>query len=161
MTFDPNDFQDQAAIAAMLQRQKLINAQNQQQSIPENRQCPWCGGGLPGQYSKCQHCASEVSWVDGFPCKPQEVEYRRKLSNQKWEREERRLAKEKKLKDEIAARVVNCKKCGCRVPQLNLKSTIDTCDTCHKRTRRSEIVSLFVIIAVLALIVTLYNLFFI
>ena len=81
MTYDPNNFQDQAAIAAMLQRQKMINSQNQLQSIPANRKCPWCGGLLPGQYSKCQHCSSDVSWVDGFPYKPKDADWRILITN--------------------------------------------------------------------------------
>jgi formylglycine-generating enzyme required for sulfatase activity len=139
MTYDPNDFQDQAAVAAMLQRQRMINSQNQQQSIPKSRQCPWCGGALPGQYSKCQHCASEVSWVDGLPYKPQEAEYRERLSFEKWEKEEKRkaeiAAKKKKFEEALDARVVNCKKCSCRVPQTDLISTIDTCKKCAVRKK--------------------------
>jgi hypothetical protein len=159
MTFDPDDFQDQAAIAAMLQRQKMINSQNQQKSIPKNRKCPWCGGGLPGQYSKCQYCASELSWVDGFPCKPQEEEKRRRESLEKWEKAKKQEAllieKEKKLKDEIAARVVVCRKCGCSVPQLDMKSTIDTCENCtyDRQTKNYLIVYVLIAIALLALLI--------
>ena len=156
MSYDPNDFQDQAAIAAMLQRQRMINSQNQQQSIPKNRQCPWCGGLLPGQYSKCQHCASEVSWVDGLPYKPQEAEYRERLSFEKWEKEEKRkaeiAAKKKKFEEALDARVVNCKKCSCRVPQTDLISTVDTCKKCADR---EKFIYKIVFIAVLTVIVTL------
>ncbi len=34
------------------------------------RLCPWCGGtlaGKPGQYIKCKHCASDISWAEGRP----------------------------------------------------------------------------------------------
>ena len=159
MSFDPSDnIQDQEALLAPLQRLQLLKAQNQKQSIPENRKCPWCGGGLPGQYSKCQNCASDISWVDGFPCKPQEEEHEIRKSIEKWEKANRletlRLAKENKLKDEIAARVVKCTKCGCRVPQLYLNSTNDTCKKCICK----RAVSVFGIMAVLAL-VYLYYLF--
>lgn len=95
MNFDPNDFQDQAAIAAMQQRQKMINSQNQLQSIPANRKCPWCGGLLPGQNSKCQHCASEVSWVNGSPYKPKDAEYKERENLKIWGKQQ---ATEKGLK---------------------------------------------------------------
>ena len=145
MTYDPNDFQDQAALAAILQRQKLINAQNRQLSIPENRKCPWCGGELLGQYSKCQHCASDVCWVDNYPCKPQEAEYKRKEIA-------RKIKNEKKRREAINARVVNCKKCGCNVPQSSLETTIDTCDKCN---HSSCILFILVIIAVVIFIACL------
>jgi hypothetical protein len=147
MSFDPDDFQDQAAMLAVLQRQKLINAQNQKHSIPKNRQCPWCGGALPGQYSKCQHCSSDVSWVGGLPCKPQDEDYRKSEIARKIEN----------LKN-IEARVVNCKKCGCRVPQLDLKNTIDTCKKC---ATRAVLVSQIMIVVVIAVIVKLYYYFFV
>jgi len=156
MNFDPNNFQDQAAIAAMLQRQKMINSQNKLQSIPANRKCPWCGGLLPGIYDKCQHCASQVSWVDGLPCKPQDADSLRRKSLEKWEKqqaeEKRSRAKAEKIKSEIAARVVECKKCGCRVPQSDLISTVNTCKKCDDI---EEFIYNIVAIAALTVIVTL------
>ena len=145
MTFDPDDFQDQAAIAAMLQRQRMINSQNQQQSIPKNRQCPWCGGLLPGQFDKCQHCSSKVSWVAGYPCKPQDADYRRRQI-------ENELKEKAKLVAAIKARVVNCKGCGCHVPQSDLNVTIKRCDKCNWRFTvgyQCAIVAFLVLLAVL------------
>ncbi len=152
MTFDPDDFQDQAAIAAMLQRQRMINSLNQKQSIPENRKCPWCGGLLPGQYSKCQHCTSDVSWVDGLPCKPQEEDLLRSISLEKRKKQQVKEERLNKLKSEIAARVVNCNKCGCRVPQLDLKSKIDTCDKCFKKKNSIVLLVFCIFIAFLAIL---------
>jgi hypothetical protein len=145
MTFDPNDFQDQAAIAAMLQRQRMINSQNQQQKIPKNRQCPWCGGLLPGQYSKCQHCSSDVSWVDGLPCKPQDADYRRREIAQNRQNQKKRNA-------DIVARVVNCKICGSNVPQRDLESTIKICNKCKRIVKNAPVI---LIIAVLILLIIL------
>ena len=144
MSYDPNDFQDQAAVAAMLQRQKMINSQNQLQSIPANRKCPWCGGLLPGQNSKCQHCSSDVSWVQGLPCKPQDADYRRKQI-------EKVEAGAAKIWAKIAARIVDCKTCGRRVPQIDL---IDTVNTCKKCADVEQFISIIVAIAVITLIVT-------
>ena len=156
MTYDPNNFQDQAAIAAMLQRQKMINSQNQLQSIPANRKCPWCGGLLPGQYSKCQHCASEVSWVNYMPYKPKDAEYVERENLKRWEKQqatEKRLkAEAEKLESEIAARVVFCKKCTCLVPQTDLINTVNTCKKCADV---GMFISIIVAIAVLTLIVNL------
>ena len=64
------------------------------------------------------------------------------------------LKMRRRPKDEIAARVVKCTKCGCRVPQLYLNSTNDTCKKCICK----RAVSVFGIMAVLAL-VYLYYLF--
>lgn len=156
MSYDPNDFQDQAAIAAMLQRQRMINSQNQQQNIPKNRKCPWCGGLLPGQYSKCQHCSSDVSWVDGLPCKPQDADYLREKSLAEWKKQQdkkRRLkAEAEKLRSEIAARVVKCKKCTWRVPQTDLINTVNTCEKCADV---EQFIYRIKAIAVLTVIVTL------
>jgi formylglycine-generating enzyme required for sulfatase activity len=158
MTYDPNNFQDQAAIAAMLQRQKMINSQNQLQSIPANRKCPWCGGLLPGQYSKCQHCASEVSWVNYMPYKPKDAEYVQSENLKRWKKQQATekwlKAEAKKLESEIAARVVFCKKCTCRVPQTDLINTVNTCKKCADS---EKLISIIVAIAVLIVIVTLIN----
>ena len=144
MSYDPNDFQDQAALAAMLQRQRMINSQNQQQNIPKNRKCPWCGGALQWRNSKCQHCSSDVSWVDGFPCKPQEEENRRRILDEK-------VRQVSALRSKIASRVVECKKCSCRVPQFDLIITVNTCKKCADVER---FICTIVAIAVLAVIVT-------
>ncbi len=129
----------------MLQRQRMINSQNQQQSIPKNRKCPWCGGLLPGQNSKCQHCSSDVSWVDGLPYKPQDADYYR-------QKRRRRETEVEKLKSQIAARFVNCRKCTCRVPQTDLINTVNTCKKCADV---EQFIYIIVVIAVFTVIVTL------
>ncbi len=142
----------------MLQRQKMINSQNQLQSIPANRKCPWCGGLLPGQYSKCQHCASVVSWVNGTPYKPKDAAYLQLENSKRWEEqqatEERLKDEAKKLRSEIAARVVYCKKCTCRVPQTDLINTVNTCKKCADL---EKFIFIIVAIAVLTVIAALIN----
>ncbi|MDP7269408.1 MAG: hypothetical protein QF408_14695 [Pirellulales bacterium] len=32
--------------------------------------CPCCGGRLEGEYPKCMHCASDLTWKDGKPFRP-------------------------------------------------------------------------------------------
>lgn len=39
-------------------------------SLPK---CPSCGHSMEGAYSKCSACSSDVCWVDGFPCKPNDL----------------------------------------------------------------------------------------
>ena len=144
MTFDPDDFQDQAAIAAMLQRQRMINSQNQQQSIPKNRQCPWCGGLLPGPFDKCQHCSSEVSWVAGYPCKPQNADSRREQIKKEQEAAD-------KLKLAISLRVVGCKICRNNVPQRDLISTVKLCHRCKKWINASPAIIIITLLSLMIL----------
>ena len=125
MAYDPNDFQDQAALFAILQRQELINAQNQLQSKPQVADCS-------------------------------RRESLEELEKQQAKEEKRSRAKARKLESEIAARIVECKKCNCRVPQINLMSTVNTCKKC---TDIEMFIYIIVVIAVLIVIVTLGNSF--
>jgi|688.fasta_scaffold182985_4 hypothetical protein len=83
MTFDPDDFQDQAAMLAALQRQRQLDLLSQKQVIPKNRACPWCGGELPGVVKKCMHCTSNVSWFEGQPCTPEDLKQLEKESQER------------------------------------------------------------------------------
>ncbi len=56
--------------------------------------------------------------------------------------------KARKLKSEIAARVVECKKCNCRVPQTDLIITDNTCKKCADIE-----MFIYIIVAIAALIV--------
>ena len=83
MTYDPNDFQDQAAVLAALQRQRQLDLLSQKKVIPKNRACPWCGGELPDVVKKCMHCASNVSWFEGQPCTPEDLDKLKKESQRR------------------------------------------------------------------------------
>lgn len=50
-----------------LERRSRENEERRRKNLPK---CPWCGGGLEGEYLKCMYCASEISWVQGAPCRP-------------------------------------------------------------------------------------------
>jgi hypothetical protein len=125
MTYDPNDFQDQAALAAILQRQRLINAQNQQQStpknqqqsIPKNRQCPWCGGRLLGEYLKCAGCSSDIWWSRGKPFRPGSEEEKRE--------------KARVLEKEIdGKKICACARCKKMTKKAKLTAISLLCDSC-------------------------------
>jgi hypothetical protein len=122
MSFDPNSFQDQAAIAAMLQRQKLINSQNQPQPIPANRKCPWCGGCLSGQYPKCSNCASDISWVGDKPFQPGSYAYRRELKEL-----EKSIGRKIKPEDR---QIVACESCH-DMREKRLMYNDGLCARCH------------------------------
>ena len=110
MNYDPNDFNDFADLQAARQRQqqlkRLENIENRlrkaasKKTVSKDRQCPWCGGELAGEFLKCQNCASDLVWVRGYPCKPEdEDELKLKLKNEDKakQRQAERLEEEKKL----------------------------------------------------------------
>ena len=50
-------------------REQEVQARIAEESrIKRLPQCPACGGRLEGQFRKCMHCTSELSWVEGIPC---------------------------------------------------------------------------------------------
>jgi hypothetical protein len=76
MAFDPNDFNDLADLVAYRQRKQILdklNELNNSKSTTKNHVCPWCGGQLAGNFEKCQNCSSDVAWVAGQPCKPENL----------------------------------------------------------------------------------------
>jgi len=75
MKFDPSDFRDLSTLQNSIQNERILkelkNLNSQSSNpVPANRQCPWCGGALAGEFVKCQNCGSNISWVRGFPCQP-------------------------------------------------------------------------------------------
>ena len=57
-----NDFNERAARKAERARK------TEEARIKSLPQCPLCGGRLEGQFQKCSHCASDLSWIEGRPC---------------------------------------------------------------------------------------------
>lgn len=75
MKFDPSDFKDLSTLQNSFRDKKILEELEKLNSrsanpVSANRQCPWCGGGLAGEFEKCQNCGSNISWVRGLPCKP-------------------------------------------------------------------------------------------
>lgn len=53
-------------------REFLLDARSRRKAESLMPSCPHCGGKLPGEFPKCQHCACDISWIDGEPCDPAE-----------------------------------------------------------------------------------------
>ena len=52
------------------QDQILQEVRKLHQAPDPRRQCPFCGGTLAGGFVKCKNCASDITWVEGWPRKP-------------------------------------------------------------------------------------------
>jgi hypothetical protein len=86
-------------IAFLLAQQQAEQAR--QLALPP---CPYCHGKLEGTPELCRHCRSNLSWVEGYPCKPgMERELKKKIDETRrlLEAEERAKA-EAKVKAEKA-----------------------------------------------------------
>jgi len=93
---------------------------------PRGPQCPVCGGKLAGQFRKCQHCASDLAWVQGRPCEPgQEQKLEQELAH---EAEKRRTA-------------ARCQRCNNVLPSTagNGITHASLCWTCRKQMRSSQL----------------------
>jgi len=87
-------------IAFLLAQQQAEQAR--QLALPP---CPYCYGKLEGTPELCRHCRSNLSWVEGYPCKPgTERELKKKID------ETRRLLEEEKAKEEEAEARVKAEK---------------------------------------------------
>ena len=92
-------------IAFLLAQQQAEQAR--QLALPP---CPYCHGKLEGTPELCRHCRSNLSWVEGYPCKPgMERELKKKIDETRrlideTQRllEEETKAKEAKVKAEKA-----------------------------------------------------------
>jgi hypothetical protein len=87
-------------IAFLLAQQQAEQAR--QLALPP---CPYCHGKLEGTPELCRHCRSNLSWVEGYPCKPgMERELKKKID------ETRRLLEEERAKEEVAEAKVKAEK---------------------------------------------------
>jgi hypothetical protein len=78
-------------IAFLLAQQQAEQAR--QLALPP---CPYCHGKIEGTPELCRHCRSNLSWVEGYPCKPgMERELKKQID------ETRRLAEEQ-AEEEVA-----------------------------------------------------------
>ena len=109
-------------IAFLLAQQQAEQAR--QLALPP---CPYCHGKLEGTPELCRHCRSNLSWVEGYPCKPgMERELKKKID------ETRRLLEEERAKEEVAEAKVKAEKAKEEAP-------MDT----------KDVVAIFVILVIL------------
>lgn len=142
MPLEDNDLETLTDLAGILQRKQIIklqkegnDLQRQKEAIldlPQKRVCPWCGGDLPGEFVKCKYCASDISWVSGYPCKPGDektvLAYVESISVKEDPEYRKRLLEDLK---NTQSRVVYCKTCGTRIPQCSMNFTVDSCVECN------------------------------
>lgn len=80
-----------ASLAARSAESAVRAQQSERDRINSLPQCPVCGGRLEGQFRKCKHCTSDLSWVEGHPCEPgKEHEVQENLDRQRKLRESKR-----------------------------------------------------------------------
>ena len=80
-------------IAFLLAQQQAEQAR--QLALPP---CPYCHGKLEGTPELCRHCRSNLSWVEGYPCKPgMERELKKQIDETR-----RLLEEEERAKEEVA-----------------------------------------------------------
>jgi hypothetical protein len=98
-------------IAFLLAQQQAEQAR--QLALPP---CPYCYGKLEGTPELCRHCRSNLSWVEGYPCKPgterelkKKIDETRRLIDETQRRleEEETKAKEEEAKAEKAKEEVS------------------------------------------------------
>lgn len=86
-------------IAFLLAQQQAEQAR--QLALPP---CPYCYGKLEGTPELCRHCRSNLSWVEGYPCKPgMERELKKKIDETRRLLEEEETKKEARIKAECDA----------------------------------------------------------
>ena len=114
-------------IAFLLAQQQAEQAR--QLALPP---CPYCHGKLEGTPELCRHCRSNLSWVEGYPCKPgMERELKKKIY------ETRRLLDEEITKaiKEVEAKV--------KAEKAKEEAPMDT----------KDFVAIFVILVILVMLV--------
>ena len=100
----------QQATNSKLDQIAFLLAQQQAQlaSLPP---CPYCHGRLEGTPELCKHCRSNLSWVEGYPCKPgmerelkKQIDETQRLLEEERAKEVRRIKNERTVKQEKEAR---------------------------------------------------------
>ena len=117
-------------IAFLLAQQQAEQAR--QVALPP---CPYCYGKLEGTPELCRHCRSNLSWVEGYPCKPgTERELKKKID------ETRRLIDETQrlLEEETKAKEAKVK-----AEKAKEEAPMDT----------KDFVAIFVILVILVMLV--------
>ena len=85
-------------------RQAILDLQNQEAGMPK---CPWCAGAIEENVSKCRHCTSDIAWVGGEQCKPEDKD---KVADKQREQKirQQRAEEEKRRRDNELIKCANC-----------------------------------------------------
>jgi len=105
--------------------------------------CPACGGILPGEFRKCKHCHTDLSWVDGIPCEPgneqaaanraAKIKEAKNLHRKAKQRELSAKAERKRiLVSQKANDSAQCKKCGCNIRKYTSVKHKGLCVPCAR-----------------------------
>lgn len=121
-------------IAFLLAQQQAEQAR--QLALPP---CPYCYGKLEGTPELCRHCRSNLSWVEGYPCKPgTERELKKKID------ETRRLIDEtQRLLEEEETKAKKEAKAKVKAEKAKEEAPMDT----------KDFVAIFVILVILVMLV--------
>ena len=139
MKYDPNDFNDFEGLQGILQRDKILKQLEKnsrdakaKKSVSKKRQCPWCGGELAGEFAKCQNCASDLVWVLGYPCKPEDKD---KLKSQIKADEDARRMREEDIAREQSSWPI-CSQCNKKFRDLTDDGKCRVCNRNFLKTKR-------------------------
>jgi uncharacterized paraquat-inducible protein A len=158
MKYDPNDFNDYSDLLGVLQRDKILKQLEKnsrdakaEKTVSKKRQCPWCGGELAGEFAKCQNCGSDLDWVLGYPCKPEDKD---KLESQIKADENAQRKREEEIAQEQASWPI-CLQCNKKFREL---VNDGKCRVCNSKVLKTKRLRLYVVYA--TVIVGLISIFF-
>lgn len=129
-------------------RQAILDLQEKEARMPK---CPWCAGPVENNVSKCRHCTSDIEWVGGEQCKPEDKSKVMLKQRQEKNRQER-LEEGERLREN---QLVRCKKCKEGIKRRNAKITNNKgrarilCKSCDQKdtdSRKKKCLVIFVVV---------------
>ena len=138
-------------------RQAILDLQNKEAGMPK---CPWCAGPIEKNVSKCRHCASDIAWVGGEQCKPEDKD---KVTHKQREQKirQQRAEEEKRRRDNQLITCTNCKGETKRGEATLMKDAYGEVITLCKACIKKEDDSLVNVFCILMVIVVLGLVFYI
>jgi hypothetical protein len=152
MKCDPNNFNDFEGLQGILQRDKILKQLEKnsrdakaKKRVSKTRQCPWCGGELAGKFAKCQNCGSDLDWVLGYPCKPEDKD---KLERKFKADEDARRMREEDIAREQSSWPI-CSQCNKKFRDLTDDGKCRVCNSKVLKTKRLNVVKTTVIVGLI------------
>ena len=136
--FDQDDMDNLGRAAQLYSqegtRQAILDLQNKEAGMPK---CPWCAGPIEKNVSKCRHCASDIAWVDGEQCKPEDKD---KVTYKQREQKIRE-ARAREEKRRVDNQEVTCKKCSKKIKRGDSVDNGDElwCEPCNEADTKFRI----------------------